>query len=207
MFQIAPGVLGQYGPCLHYTHPPPLILCAFPLCSNHPALFSDAQFLQINAPPLQFCLRQFCSTFKLWKSYPFLQELSQVFLPTILPISFSDHLRRQKCLLPLNFCSTYYFSVHLAMKGNLSGDVLLCWNCYSNSALPFASSYACVLTFHLDYKVLFLESCLFFFESPPKYTSLFPLFFPPQKKPEQHLGFCEMSITHLLTKPNKLRLI
>lgn len=93
-------------------------------------------------------------------------------LPQML-LSLSDHPRRQKSLPSLNSYSTY-FSIHLATKGNLSGDVLLlCWNCYSNSALPFASSYASILTLPLDCKVLFLESCSSFFEFPPKCPSFF----------------------------------
>lgn len=95
--------------------------------------------------------------------------------PSPAPLSFSDHPRKENSFLALNFCSTYYFSIHLALGGDLSGDVLLSrWNRYSKSAGPFASSYASVLTLPLDCKVLFIDVCLILLWIPPKMPITFP---------------------------------
>jgi hypothetical protein len=76
-------------------------------------------------------------------------------------LSFSEHPGRENLFLALNFCSIYYFPICLALENDLSGNVLLLhWYSYSNSALPFASSYASVLTLPVDCKVLFLDVCL-----------------------------------------------
>lgn len=145
MLQIALGVRRQYGSCLCLPHSLLQIPGTCLLCYNHPALFSDAQFLQINVSPLDFCLSQFYSTFsfpfQLEKSYPFLPELGQAGSRAISPLSqplyLSDHPRRQKSLPPPNFYNTYYFSIHwqwkmtcLVMFFCCAGTIIQIQRCY-----------------------------------------------------------------------------
>lgn len=109
--------------------------------------------------------------------HPFCGELGPAFSPAPMSLSSSDHPGRENPSLALNLCSIYYFPIHLALEGDLPGDVLLlCWYSYSNSALPFASSYASVLTLPVDCKVLFLDVCLILLWISPKMPITFSFF-------------------------------
>lgn len=139
------------------------------------------QFLQIDISPLYFWFSRFYSTLlsNLGKSYSFLQELGQEFLPMRNPSIFFWPCKKTK-ISPFSELPIALFIFPFTWQWKLTCLVMFfccAWNCYLNSALPFASSYAFVLTLPLDYKILFLEACLILLWILPRMPISFSYFF------------------------------